>query len=204
MKNVNGKWNENEDSNSLEDISFEAENGQLIAIVGPVGSSKTSIFNAILGEMPTYQGEIQIKGTLSYASQEAWVFSGNVRQNILFGQPFDEKRYAEVLRVCDLQQDISKFNHGDLTLVGERGIALSGGQKARVNLARAIYRKADIYLLDDPLSAVDAHVGNHLFDECIRGFLKDKVVILITHQIQYLKGTDEIIVTHEGNHDFTQ
>ena len=203
MRSVHGKWNEKYESNTLDNINLDAKSGQLIAIVGPVGCGKSSIFNGILGEMPTHQGKIQIKGQLSYASQEAWVFSGNVRQNILFGQPFDAKRYAEVLRVCDLNQDIKKFDHGDLTLVGERGIALSGGQKARVNLARAIYRKADIYLLDDPLSAVDAHVGNHLFHQCMKGFLKDKVVILITHQIQYLKGTDQIIVIHEGN-DITQ
>ena len=104
----------------------------------------------------------------------------------------------EVLKVCALSHDIQKLDHGDLTLVGERGVSLSGGQKARVNLARAIYSDADIYLLDDPLSAVDAHVGKHLFEECIKNYLKDKVVILVTHQIQYLKEADEILVLKNG------
>lgn len=148
--------------------------------------------------MPTTQGKIRVNGTLSYASQEPWVFSGSVRQNILFGQPFDTERYWNVLKACALTTDISKFDHGDQTLVGERGVSLSGGQKARVNLARAIYRDADIYLLDDPLSAVDAHVGRHLFDECIKSFLKSKVVILVTHQIHYLKEADNILVLHNG------
>ena len=102
--------------------------------------------------MPTHKGNIQINGTLSYASQEPWIFSGTLRTNVLFGQPFDAERYWNVLKGCALHQDIQKFDYGDLTLVGERGVSLSGGQKARVNLARAIYRNADIYLLDDPLS----------------------------------------------------
>ena len=102
--------------------------------------------------MPTCEGNIKINGTLSYASQEPWIFSGSLRMNVLFGQPFDADRYWRVLKACALLQDIQKFDYGDLTLVGERGVSLSGGQKARVNLARAIYRNADIYLLDDPLS----------------------------------------------------
>ena len=113
---VCGKWNEKDETNTLEDISFDAQSGKLTAIVGPVGSGKGSVFNAILGEMPTNQGKICIKGNLSYASQEAWVFSGNLRQNILFGESFDANRYAEVLRVCDLNKDIKRFDHGDLTL----------------------------------------------------------------------------------------
>ena len=113
---VCGKWNDKDEANTLEDISFDAQSGKLTAIVGPVGSGKGSIFNAILGEMPTNQGKICIKGNLSYASQEAWVFSGNLRQNILFGEPFDANRYDEVLRVCDLNKDIKRFDHGDLTL----------------------------------------------------------------------------------------
>ena len=108
--------------------------------------------------MPTHEGKININGTLSYASQEPWVFSGSLRQNILFGQPFDAERYWNVLNVCALTQDIQKFDYGDLALVGERGVSLSGGQKARVNLARAIYRDADIYLLDDPLSGKYLHI----------------------------------------------
>ena len=170
----------------------------ILKLVGLVGSGKGSVLHAILGEMPTQSGKIQINGSTSYASQEPWVFSGSVRQNVLFGQAYDQDRYQKVLNVCALEHDISKMDHGDLTLVGERGVSLSGGQKARVNLARAIYRDADIYLLDDPLSAVDAHVGKHLFEECIKGFLKDKVVLLVTHQIQYLKEADNILVLRQG------
>ena len=207
LSEVTGKWNEKEVNNTLENISFEATSGTLTALVGPVGSGKGSVLHAILGEMPTQSGKIQINGSTSYASQEPWVFSGSVRQNILFGQAYDADRYQKVLNVCALEHDISKMDHGDLTLVGERGVSLSGGQKARVNLGRAIYRDADIYLLDDPLSAVDAHVGKHLFEECIKNFLKDKVVLLVTHQIQYLKEADNILVlrqgliTHQGHYE---
>ena len=116
LAKVCGKWNEKDETNTLEDISFDAQSRKLTAIVGPVGSGKGSVFNAILGEMPTNQGKICINGNLSYASQEAWVFSGNLRQNILFGEPFDANRYDEVLRVCDLNKDIKRFDHGDLTL----------------------------------------------------------------------------------------
>ena len=112
-----------------------------------MGSGKGSVLHAILGEMPTTSGKILINGSTSYASQEPWVFSGSVRQNILFGNSYDGERYKKVLKVCALEHDISKMDHGDMTLVGERGVALSGGQKARVNLARAIYRDAEIYLL---------------------------------------------------------
>ncbi len=156
------------------------------------------MLNAILGELPTFAGEITVKGKISYASQEAWVFSGTLRENVLFGQAFDPERYAAVTNACALSHDIKKLDFGDETMVGERGVALSGGQKARVNLARAIYRDADVYLLDDPLSAVDSHVGRHLFDECIKKYLKSKVVILVTHQLQYLKGADNILVLNKG------
>lgn len=139
-------------------------------------------------------GNIEINGTLSYASQESWVFAATIRQNITFGQEYEKKRYNEVVTVCALKKDFEQFADGDLTLVGDRGSSLSGGQKARINLARCVYRNADIYLLDDPLSAVDTHVSKHLYEECINGYLGNKTRILITHQVQHLKDVDTIII----------
>ena len=118
---------------------------------------------------------------------QAWVFGGSVRANILFGEKFEENRYWEVVEACALSHDFADWEHGDATLVGERGVVLSGGQKARVALARACYREADTYLLDDPLSAVDAQVGKHLFEKCIRGLLKDKVIFIPPHTVHQIK-----------------
>jgi len=198
MEKVTGKWKKDENEDTLTNIDLNTKPGQLIAIIGPVGSGKSSIIQAILGELPTSSGKISVSGNLSYAPQEAWVFSGSVRQNILFGRPFQEEHYWKVIEACALKHDMEQWEFGDKTLVGERGVALSGGQKARVTLARAIYRDADTYLLDDPLSAVDAHVGKHLFQNCIQGFLEKKAVILVTHQLQYLQEADEIIVLKQG------
>lgn len=135
---------------------------------------------------------------VSYASQEPWLFSGSVRTNILFGQPMDRKRYNYVCKKCALERDFEQLPNGDKTIVGERGQSLSGGQKARISLARACYRDAAIYLLDDPLSAVDTHVGKHLFDQCLRSLLKNKIVILVTHQLQYLQQVDQIVIFKHG------
>lgn len=121
-----------------------------------------------------------------------------MRQNILFGHKYNKDRYKNVIKCCSLIRDFTLLPYGDKTIVGERGISLSGGQRARINLARAIYKCADIYLLDDPLSAVDTHVGKALFDECIVGFLKKKLVVLATHQLQYLHQADQIVVLYEG------
>ena len=125
-------------------------------------------------EMPIHKGSIKINGILSYAAQDLWIFCGTLRQNILFGQAYDGERYWKVLQVCALYQDIQKFDHSDLTLVGERGVLLSGGQKARVNLARAIYRNADIYLLDDPLSSKYRKVASSIMSglEAHTGFFR--------------------------------
>ena len=198
LENVTGKWNSNETELTLNNVTLSCKAGNLLAIIGPVGSGKSSIIQAILGEFPTSSGKIEVKGKVSYSPQEAWVFSGSVRQNILFGLEFDKERYWKVIDACSLKHDLDNWEFGDKTLVGERGVSLSGGQKARVSLARAIYRKADTYLLDDPLSAVDVHVGRHLFNQCIRGFLKKKAVILVTHQLQYLQEADEIAVMKSG------
>lgn len=144
--------------------------------------------------MAITKGSIDVNGTISYASQEPWVFAATIRQNILFGQPYEKKRYNHVVKVCALEKDFEQFADRDHTLVGERGASLSGGQKARINLARAVYRDVDIYLLDDPLSAVDIHVGKHLFEECIDGYLANKTRVLVTHQVYHLKHADHIII----------
>lgn len=198
LEQVNAKWLEESPENTLKDIDLSISSNQVVAVIGPVGSGKTSLLNVILKELPLAQGKMSIHGRISYSSQEPWLFSASVRQNILFGSFFDEERYRQVVDVCALLSDFELFPYGDKTLVGEKGKALSGGQKARINLARAIYKNADIYLLDDPLSAVDANVGKHLYEKCIKGFLSNKICILITHQLQYLSSADKIIIMKDG------
>ncbi|XP_060825226.1 ATP-binding cassette subfamily C member 4-like isoform X2 [Bombus pascuorum] len=198
MKNITASWTENTIANTLHDINVQIEPGKLYAIVGSVGAGKSSFLQLILKELQQSHGEIKVNGTVSYASQEAWLFSGTVRNNVLFGQPYDKEKYNDVVRVCTLIKDFQQFNYGDRTLVGDRGASLSGGQRARINLARAVYRNADIYLLDDPLSAVDTHVGKQLFNECIKNYLRNKTRILVTHQVQYLKDCDYIILLNNG------
>lgn len=163
----------------------------------------------LLGELPIQSGTVTLHGSSSYASQQPWLFTGTVRNNILFGQIYDKRRYNEVVKCCALAKDFEQLPNGDKTIVGERGASLSGGQRARISLARAVYKSASIYLLDDPLSAVDAHVGKHLFDEVIgpRGRLAlNATRILITHQIHFLKEADLIVtiengrITHQGTY----
>ncbi|KAJ8954548.1 hypothetical protein NQ318_000782 [Aromia moschata] len=198
LKNVSVKWVNSLSENTLDHVSFSAKSCQLVAVVGPVGGGKTTLLHAILKELPPVEGIVHVEGTLSYASQEPWLFGGSVRQNIIFGQEFEPKKYAEVVRVCALERDFTLFPYGDRTLIGDRGVTLSGGQRARINLARAVYKDADIYLLDDPLSAVDTHVGRQLFDQCICGYLKEKCVVLVTHQLQYLKKVATIYLFEDG------
>uniref|UniRef100_A0A4W6CXA1 ATP-binding cassette, sub-family C (CFTR/MRP), member 4 n=1 Tax=Lates calcarifer TaxID=8187 RepID=A0A4W6CXA1_LATCA len=162
-----------------------------------VNLSSSSLLSAILGELPCDTGTMKVKGQLTYASQQPWVFPGTIRSNILFGRELNLQRYERVIRACALKKDLELLPYGDLTLIGDRGATLSGGQKARLNLARAVYQEADIYLLDDPLSAVDAEVGKHLFEQCICGLLRNKCRILVTHQLQHLKAADQIVVLKE-------
>ncbi|XP_021915794.1 multidrug resistance-associated protein 4-like isoform X2 [Zootermopsis nevadensis] len=196
--NASAKWRADLVRDSLSNITFRVPEGKLCAVIGPVGSGKSSLLQALVRELPVYSGSVSISGTISYASQEPWLFVGTVRQNILFGQPFIAEKYKEVIRVCALQKDFEMFRHGDRTLVGEKGISLSGGQRARINLARAVYRNTDVYLFDDPLSAVDTHVGKHLFQECIQTYLRNKTRILVTHQLQYIKDADLVIILNNG------
>lgn len=192
-------WDKTLDAPTLQNVCFTVKPGQLLAVIGPVGAGKSSLLSTVLGELPAEKGVIKVKGELTYASQQPWVFPGTIRSNILFGKELQPQRYERVLRACALKRDMELLPDGDLTVIGDRGATLSGGQKARVNLARAVYQDADIYLLDDPLSAVDAEVSRHLFEQCVCGILKDKPRILVTHQLQYLKAANQILVLKEGH-----
>uniref|UniRef100_A0A8B9K2E4 ATP-binding cassette, sub-family C (CFTR/MRP), member 2 n=1 Tax=Astyanax mexicanus TaxID=7994 RepID=A0A8B9K2E4_ASTMX len=181
-------------------VSLQVSPGALVAVVGAVGSGKSSLVSALLGEMHSLSGSVNIKGDVAYVPQQAWVQNATLRDNVLFGSDPDERRFCRVLEACALEPDLDLLPAGVQTEIGEKGINLSGGQKQRVSLARAVYSSADIYLLDDPLSAVDAHVGKHLFEKVIgpRGLLKDKTRILVTHGISFLPYVDEIVVLVEG------
>ncbi|KAF1371659.1 hypothetical protein PFLUV_G00270750 [Perca fluviatilis] len=192
-------WDKSLDAPSLQNLSFTLNSSQLLAVIGPVGAGKSSLLSTILRELPHEKGVLTVKGQLTYAAQQPWVFPGTIRSNILFGKELDAQKYERVIRACALKRDMELLPDGDLTIIGDRGATLSGGQKARVNLARAVYQDADIYLLDDPLSAVDAEVGRHLFEQCICGLLKNKPRILVTHQLQYLQVADQIVVLKEGH-----
>ncbi|XP_014906070.1 ATP-binding cassette sub-family C member 4 isoform X2 [Poecilia latipinna] len=192
-------WDKNLDAPTLQSISLSLDSNQLLAVIGPVGAGKSSLLSSILGELPPEKGVLRVNGQLTYAAQQPWVFPGTIRSNILFGKDLEPRKYERVIKACALKRDMELLPDGDQTLIGDRGATLSGGQKARVNLARAVYQDADIYLLDDPLSAVDAEVGRHLFEECICGLLKNKPCILVTHQLQYLKAADQILVLKEGH-----
>lgn len=198
INNLSAKWVQSSTEYTLKNINVEIKPRTMFAIIGEVGAGKSSIIQTILGELPVESGTIDVQGTVSYASQESWIFTGTIRENILFGLAYDRKRYSDVVKICALERDFELFTYGDKTLVGDRGISLSGGQKARISLARAVYRQADIYLLDDPLSAVDTHVGKHLFEKCMRGYLRDKIVVLVTHQLQFLQQADQIVILDKG------
>uniref|UniRef100_A0A8C4VRL7 Multidrug resistance-associated protein 4 n=1 Tax=Gopherus evgoodei TaxID=1825980 RepID=A0A8C4VRL7_9SAUR len=191
-------WDKSLEIPTLQQLSFTVRPGELLAVIGPVGAGKSSLLSAVLGELPKDKGLMDVRGRIAYVSQQPWVFPGTVRSNILFGREYEREKYEKVLKVCALKKDMDLLEDGDLTVIGDRGATLSGGQKARVNLARAVYQDADIYLLDDPLSAVDAEVSRHLFEKCIYRALHQKVSILVTHQLQYLHAVNQILILKEG------
>ncbi|XP_027336486.1 ABC transporter C family member 8-like isoform X2 [Abrus precatorius] len=194
----NFSWDQESMPPTLRDVNFEIKWGQTLAVCGPVGAGKTSLLYAILGEIPKISGTVSAGGTLAYVSQTPWIQSGTIRDNILYGKPMDETRYKYIIKVCALDKDIDGFSHGDLTEIGQRGINMSGGQKQRIQLARAVYNDADIYLLDDPFSAVDAHTASILFNDCVRSALRRKTVIVVTHQVEFLSKVDKILVMEGG------
>uniref|UniRef100_A0A674N5W4 ABC-type glutathione-S-conjugate transporter n=1 Tax=Takifugu rubripes TaxID=31033 RepID=A0A674N5W4_TAKRU len=181
-------------------ISVRVPRGSLVAVVGPVGSGKSSLLSAMLGETEKRCGHVTVKGSVAYVPQQAWIQNATVQDNILFGREKLKTWYQRVLEACALLPDLDILPAGDATEIGEKGLNLSGGQKQRVSLARAVYRKADVYLLDDPLSAVDAHVGQHIFDKVIgpKGVLRDKTRILVTHGMSFLPQADHILVLVDG------
>uniref|UniRef100_A0A8B9NHN2 Multidrug resistance-associated protein 1 n=1 Tax=Accipiter nisus TaxID=211598 RepID=A0A8B9NHN2_9AVES len=181
-------------------INFTVPEGSLVAVVGQVGCGKSSLLSALLGEMDKKEGYVVVKGSVAYVPQQAWVQNATLEDNIIFGREMNESRYKRVIEACALLPDIEILPTGDKTEIGEKGVNLSGGQKQRVSLARAVYCNADVYLFDDPLSAVDAHVGKHIFEKVIgpKGILKNKTRVLVTHAINYLPQMDSILVMCDG------
>ncbi|XP_021848338.1 ABC transporter C family member 5 [Spinacia oleracea] len=191
-------WDPSSTRTTLSGIEMKVEKGMLVAVCGIVGAGKSSFLSCILGEIPKISGEVKICGSAAYVSQSAWIQSGTIEENILFGSPMDKPKYKSVINSCALKKDLENLSHGDQTIIGDRGINLSGGQKQRVQLARALYQDADIYLLDDPFSAVDAQTASFLYKEFILIALASKTVIFVTHQVDFLPSVDLILVLREG------
>ena len=184
----------------LRDISLDVSRGERVAVFGAVGEGKTSLLLAILGELEKLTGEVHVVGAAAYAAQTPWIVNASIRDNILFGKEYDESRYRQVVLASSLLADIKQMPSGDSTMIGERGINLSGGQKARVSLARAVYADASIVMLDDPLAAVDAHVGKHIMDHCIMSdLLDDKAVLVVTNKVSTLRRFDRVLVIRGGS-----
>ncbi|EME32182.1 ABC transporter, multidrug-resistance, ATP-binding & transmembrane domain [Galdieria sulphuraria] len=191
-----------EDKNDLiaiRDITMRVENGSLVAVIGSVGSGKTSVLMSILGELAQLQGNALVCGRIAYAAQNPFIQHGTIRENVLFGREYEPSRYREALRVSALLPDLKELAAGDQTMLGIKGAGLSGGQKQRVSIARAVYADADIYVLDDILSAVDAHVATNIWDECIVSFLKNKVRIIAMNQINFIPGVDYVLLLDSGD-----
>ncbi|KAK9091882.1 hypothetical protein Syun_026793 [Stephania yunnanensis] len=198
IRDGNFSWDPSSPKLTLKDINFQARHGMRVAVCGMVGSGKSSLLSCLLGEVPKVSGTVKLSGTKAYVAQSPWIQSGKIEENILFGKKMDRERYEMVLEASALKKDLEILSFGDQTVIGERGINLSGGQKQRVQIARALYQDADIYLFDDPFSAVDAHTGTHLFKECLLGFLKSKTIIYVTHQVEFLPSADLILVMKDG------
>ncbi|XP_076819730.1 multidrug resistance-associated protein 1-like isoform X2 [Clavelina lepadiformis] len=184
----------------LHNIFLSVPKGSLVAVVGQVGSGKSSLISCLLGDMEKRHGQVTVQGSVAYVAQQAWIQNMSLQDNVLYGRQMDACKYQDVIKTCELKEDLKMLPASDQTEIGEKGINLSGGQKQRVSIARAVYQDADIYLLDDPLSAVDAHVGKNLFENVLGpgGCLKTKTRILVTHGVAFLSQTDKIIVLVNG------
>ncbi|KAK8591645.1 hypothetical protein V6N13_031681 [Hibiscus sabdariffa] len=194
----NFSWDLSSSTPTLKDINLKVFHGMRVAVCGTVGSGKSSLLSCILAELPKISGTLKLCGTKAYVPQSPWIQSGKIEENILFGKEMERERYERVLEACTLTKDLEILSFGDQTVIGERGINLSGGQKQRIQIARALYQDADIYLFDDPFSAVDAHTGSHLFKEVLLGILSFKTVIYVTHQVEFLHAADLILVMKNG------
>ncbi|KAJ3693838.1 hypothetical protein LUZ60_009318 [Juncus effusus] len=192
---------------NLRGLNVKIKRGEKVAVCGPVGSGKSSFLCALLGEIPKLSGSVNIQGSIAYVSQAAWIQSGTIQHNILFDKARNASLYQKCIKCCALAEDLEELPHGDGSEIGQRGRNLSGGQKQRVQLARAVYADKDVYLFDDPFSAVDAHTSALLFRDCVMSALEDKTVILVTHQVEFLSEVDRILVmengqiTQEGNYE---
>ncbi|XP_072938928.1 multidrug resistance-associated protein 1 isoform X2 [Epargyreus clarus] len=200
IENGHFSWGDDGSEPVLRNLNLRVPRGSLVAVVGAVGSGKSSLLSALLGEMNKLSGRVNANGTVAYVPQQAWIQNATLQDNILFGKPLDKSKYNNVINVCALRTDFDVLPGGDQTEIGEKGINLSGGQKQRVSLARAVYYDADNYFLDDPLSAVDSHVGKHIFDKVIgpNGLLKGKTRVWVTHNVSYLAQTDLVLVLRGG------
>ncbi|KAL0973606.1 hypothetical protein UPYG_G00207060 [Umbra pygmaea] len=183
---------------TLHRIDLRIKKGTLVGVCGGVGSGKSSLLSALLGQMTLLEGTVAASGGFGYVAQQAWILNDSLRENILFGKEYNENKYNAVLDACCLIPDLTELPFGEMTEIGERGTNLSGGQRQRVSLARALYSEQPILLLDDPLSAVDSHVGAHLFHNAIRTASKGKTIIFVTHQLQYLAECDVVILMKDG------
>ncbi|KAJ2357758.1 hypothetical protein H4S02_012479, partial [Coemansia sp. RSA 2611] len=199
VSNGSFRWS-SKDSVQLDNINLSALSDEHLVIVGRVGSGKSSLLSALLGDMRKEAGEVVVHGQVAYVPQQPWIMNATLRSNILFGLKYDEAFYNRVVDACALRPDLEMLTAGDMTEIGEKGINLSGGQKARVSLARAVYSRADVYILDDPLSAVDAHVARHLFDQVLGpvGLLKSRCRIHATNAIQFIGKCDSVLMLQDG------
>ncbi|KAF9193209.1 hypothetical protein BGZ51_003958 [Haplosporangium sp. Z 767] len=199
VKDASYSWHK-DSASVISDISFALKKDSLLSVIGRVGAGKSSLIAALCGDLERVSGEIRVRGSVAFVPQQAWIMNDTLRANILFGNPYDAEYYQKTIEACCLQKDFDMLLGGDMTEIGERGINLSGGQKARISLARAVYARADIYLFDDPLSAVDAHVGRIIFDKAVgpNGLLAGKARVFVTHQIQYLAQSTTIMMLRDG------
>ncbi|KAK0586507.1 hypothetical protein LWI29_008156 [Acer saccharum] len=198
IKSTDLSWESDILNPTLKNINLVIKPGEKVAICGEVGAGKSTLLAAILGELPSVEGTIQVFGTIAYVSQTAWIQTGTIQENILFGCAMDRCKYNQVLEKCSLVKDMDMFPFGDLTQIGERGVNLSGGQKQRIQLARALYQDKDIYLLDDPFSALDAQTAKSLFIDYVMEALSGKTVLLVTHQVDFLPAFDSVLLLSEG------
>ncbi|XP_045432216.1 cystic fibrosis transmembrane conductance regulator isoform X3 [Pipistrellus kuhlii] len=186
----------------LKNINFKIERGQLLAVAGSTGAGKTSLLMMIMGELEPSEGKIRHSGRISFCSQFSWIMPGTIKENIIFGVSYDEYRYRSVIKACQLEEDISKFAEKDNIVLGEGGITLSGGQRARISLARAVYKDADLYLLDSPFGYLDVLTEKEIFESCVCKLMANKTRILVTSKMEHLKRADKILILHEGSSYF--
>jgi ATP-binding cassette subfamily C (CFTR/MRP) protein 4 len=191
------------DHKILKDVNCEIDNG-LTVITGSTASGKTLLLKVILEEYHSVAGVVSVKGRISYASQQPWLFASTIKQNVLFGAKYNEERYLQVLQVCALLHDLQSLPGGDGFIVADRGENLSKGQQSRINLARAVYRDSEIYLLDDCLANLDVIVADYIFEKCIKQFLKDKLVVLVTQNPKHIDGADNVTILNDQTAKFSK